>query len=253
MMSKRRSLPPPVVIVAAPRSGTNMLRDLLCEHPELVTWPCDEINAIWRYRNCSHGTDELTPDHATKEVRAYIRRRFERLSSARGGRTVVEKTCANALRVPFVDAILPDAKYIHLIRDGRDAAASARRRWSMDESVGYLMRKARYLPLHDAPFHVGRFLGNRVYRVREKRFKVWGPEFQGLQVLLSNRTLIEVCGEQWRRCVESASSAFEEIPSDRVLDVRYETFVRDPMNGLREILEFCGLDLEVRCLSLIHI
>ena len=36
----------PVVIIGAPRSGTNMLRDVLCDWPGVVTWPCDEINLI---------------------------------------------------------------------------------------------------------------------------------------------------------------------------------------------------------------
>ena len=31
---------------------------------------------------------------------------------------LVEKTCANSLRVPFVEKIVPEAKYIFIVRDG---------------------------------------------------------------------------------------------------------------------------------------
>ena len=34
----------PVVIIGAPRSGTNMLRDVLVGVGGYATWPCDEIN-----------------------------------------------------------------------------------------------------------------------------------------------------------------------------------------------------------------
>ena len=43
-----------VIILGAPRSGTNMLRDILCQHPFLNTWNCDEINPIWKYNNYSY-------------------------------------------------------------------------------------------------------------------------------------------------------------------------------------------------------
>jgi len=34
------AMSPPIVIIGAGRSGTNLLRDLLCAHPDVVTWPC---------------------------------------------------------------------------------------------------------------------------------------------------------------------------------------------------------------------
>ena len=38
---------------------------------------------------------------------------------------MVEKTCANTLRLPFVDKVLPEARYLHIVRDGVDVVASA--------------------------------------------------------------------------------------------------------------------------------
>ncbi|MDN5869897.1 MAG: sulfotransferase [Nitrococcus sp.] len=34
----------PVVIIGAPSSGTNMLRDVLTPIPDVPTWPCENIN-----------------------------------------------------------------------------------------------------------------------------------------------------------------------------------------------------------------
>src|SRR5699024_12209800 len=115
----------PVVIIGAPRSGTNMLRDVLCSLDHVATWPCDEINYIWRHGNLRYPSDELPPKRATVPVRRYIRRQFDWVMRRYGVRYVVEKTCANSLRVPFVDAVVPEAKYVFIRRDGLDAVGSA--------------------------------------------------------------------------------------------------------------------------------
>ena len=41
-----------------------------------------------------------------------------------GGLRFAEKTPTNAFLVPFLDRAFPDAQFMHIIRDGRDAAAS---------------------------------------------------------------------------------------------------------------------------------
>ena len=111
----------PVVIIGAPRSGTNMLRDVLCRVPGLGTWPCDEINYIWRHGNVRYSSDEFTVDMARPIVRRSIQRRFAEQQKLH--RVVVEKTCANSLRVPFVDKVIPQARYVFIVRDGIDAVS----------------------------------------------------------------------------------------------------------------------------------
>src|SRR5688500_17198900 len=130
-----------IIIIGAPRSGTNMLRDLLTSLPLVGTWPCDEINAIWRHGNVGYPTDELPPALARPAVRDYIRKAFDRLAQREHLDFVVEKTCANSLRVPFVNAVVPDASYIQIVRNGRDAAASAVSRWTAPFDARYTLRK----------------------------------------------------------------------------------------------------------------
>ena len=48
-----------IIIIGAPRSGTNMLRDVLTALPGFETWPCDEINLAWRHGNRALPSDEL--------------------------------------------------------------------------------------------------------------------------------------------------------------------------------------------------
>ncbi|MFV2092639.1 MAG: hypothetical protein ACC634_06100, partial [Hyphomicrobiales bacterium] len=86
----------PVIIIGAARSGTNMLRDMLSTLPGFATWPCDELNPVWRHGNRSWPDDEI-PAELAGRGRDFIRRRFTRMWRQSGGCPfIVEKTCANA-------------------------------------------------------------------------------------------------------------------------------------------------------------
>jgi hypothetical protein len=232
-----------LIVIGAPRSGTNMLRDLVCTLPGCGTWPCDEINFIWRHGNRGHPSDALSAELATAKVQRFIRSRFGAVAQAYGLSTVVEKTCANSLRVPFVDRVVPDAKYLFIVRNGFDAVASAMVRWRAGLDLPYTLRKARFVPWGDVPGYAATFAANRVFRMfsRERRIAQWGPRLEGMSELLSQHALDEVCAMQWRSCVEAAEQALAGIGSKRVLSVRYESVVSDPCAVLRQVVAFLGI------------
>ncbi len=237
------SEPAPTIIIGAGRSGTNMLRDILVQLPGLVTWPCDEINYIWRHGNRSFPTDEFSRAMATAPVAAYIRRKFEALSAGRGGAVCVEKTCANSLRCGFVDEIFPKARFLHIIRDGRDVSVSAGERWSAKLDPRYILKKARYVPPTDLPWYGLGYLKNRIDRLfsREGRLSVWGPRFTGMEAAFRDHPLPVACAIQWRACVSRATSELAQLAPERVLTLRYETFASAPPAGLAQICDFIGV------------
>lgn len=238
----------PIVVLGAGRSGTNMLRDALTALEGFETWPCDEINPIWRHGNIRWPNDEFPPERAARS-RDYIRGAFQRIWRDTGKPAfVVEKTCANTLRVPFVDAVVPEAKYIHIIRDGVDVVASAQKRWKGEmelASVPYYLAKIKYAPLMDLPRYGFSFLRNRIQMLRsnEKRMDVWGPRFSGMDEA-QNASLGEICARQWVACVDQASEALAQLPPDRHTTVSYEAFTERPVEALREITDFLGLQIE---------
>jgi hypothetical protein len=231
-----------ILIIGAPRSGTNLLRDLMTRLDGAGTWPCDEINFVWRHGNIRHPSDALPPALARPEVRRYIGGQFARLAKRLGLDTVVEKTCANSLRVPFVDRVIDDAKYVFIVRDGIDATASAARRWHAGLDLRYRLRKARYVPPSDVPYYLFRFLGNQLQRLgaRGRPANRWGPVFDGMAEAQRDAPTVGVCARQWRACVESAAAALATLPAARVHRVRYEEFVGDPVREFRRIADFAG-------------
>ena len=235
----------PLIIVGAPRSGTNMLRDVLTSLDEIGTWPCDEINYIWRHGNVRYPSDELTPKHATHNIKKYIRRKFTEIAKNQYSGIVVEKTCANTLRIPFVDAVFPGARYIYIYRDGMDVVGSASLRWTAKLDIPYLFAKVRYVPKIDLPYYAIRYFGARIYRLfsRERRLSFWGPSLNNMQEILQSHSLNEICALQWQRCVDKADEALSELPEGKVLRVCYENFVREPVTETEKILTFIGCEV----------
>jgi hypothetical protein len=238
----------PVIIVGAARSGTNILRDVLTSLPGLGTWPCDEINYIWRHGNAREPDDEFGSEMAREEVQRFIRNKFDRLARCGHLDFVVEKTCANSLRLEFVDRIFPDARYIYLVRDGRDVTASAIRRWSSSLDVPYMLRKARFVPLSDLPYYASRYVWNRAYRLLSgrRRLAYWGPRFKGMEAALREYPLVGVCALQWGRSVQRADKALNRVGANRVIRLSYETFVRQPDVELRRLGALLGISVRER-------
>ena len=235
-----------VIIIGAPRSGTNMLRDILTSFDNIATWPCDEINYIWRHGNMFYPSDEIPSQNVTNQVKKYILGSFNFIHKKYNADFLIEKTCANSLRVPFVDKVVPDAKYIFIYRDGIDVTGSAKKRWTAKLDISYILTKARFIPITDLPIYTARYLFARFFRFfsKEGRLAFWGPAIDDMDTILQKYSLNEVCALQWQSCVDKAEDAFSKMSDDKVIRLRYEDFVCQPENELNRILKFIGKDIE---------
>ena len=119
----RGLIPRPVFLLGCARSGTSIFGEALAAHP-LVTY-LFELSPAW------NAIVEEGPDHrlegsaATPEV---ARRVYEEFSPGlRGGQgeVLLEKHPKHVLRLPFLAELFPWGRFIHIVRDGRDAAGHA--------------------------------------------------------------------------------------------------------------------------------
>lgn len=240
-----------VIIIGAPRSGTNMLRDILVQFNGFSSWPCDEINYIWRHGNSRFSSDELPIELANELSRRYINKQFLKIRRKYNANVVVEKTCANSLRIPFVNSIIPDAKYIFIYRDGIDVIGSASLRWRAKLDFKYLIKKIKFIPLVDIPYYSSRYISSRLYKIfsKDKRLSVWGPKINDMNNLFKNYNLNEVCALQWQRCMNLTEEGLLSIPNENVFRIRYEDFVKNPSQSIIKIMKFLNKDIPMEILQ----
>jgi adenosyl cobinamide kinase/adenosyl cobinamide phosphate guanylyltransferase len=108
-------------VVGCARSGTSVVGELLASHPDVsYAW---ESHRVWNYVVRPGKHDRLTAEAASPRAARRVRRGLqERAGQERP--LLVEKNPRNTLRIPFVKALFPDARIVHVVRDGRDVACS---------------------------------------------------------------------------------------------------------------------------------
>lgn len=232
----------PIIIIGAARSGTTLLGDILSRHPDVAYWV--EPKYIWRYGNPTARTDERPAEEATPAVKRYIRSTFASFVGRREGNRFMEKTPTNCFRVPFVQEIFPDARFVHLIRDGRDVAFSARAKWTSPPKKEALWRRLTSfeIPLRDAPYYAVDFLRDVIGRqVRPDQGYLWGPHVQGLRAIRDQHGILYACAVQWRESVRAAREGLATVPASQQCTACFESLVTEPEDVVSRLLQFLGL------------
>lgn len=233
----------PIVLIGAGRSGTKFLRDLMHSHASIQRIPYD-VNYVWRTGNESHPDDEIPPDRLSTRSMRSIRRQLQSLGdkgSARpDARFLVEKSVSNTLRVDLVDAVLPEARYVEVVRNGYAVTESALRNWRAPADRSYLLGKLRYFPWTNYRYAAW-YLASQFRR--RSTVPVWGPRYRGIDDDVRALPLATVCARQWRRCVERSEHQLSSLDPERVLRLRYEDLVGERHDEcLRDLAAFLDVD-----------
>lgn len=150
--------------------------------------------------------DDLTP-WLERRLRAFFEERRHKQR-----RPVFMHKFTGWPRARLLDRAFPEARFIHVVRDGRAVASSLMQRpwWK-----GYLGPEGwGFGPLPDP------------YR------DVWES---------SGRSLVVLAGLEWRVLMDAFDASRAAVPAHRWMDVRYEDFVREPRGQVERMLQFIGL------------
>jgi hypothetical protein len=130
-----------IFIIGCPRSGTTWLQSILGNHPDVATAGF-EITLVHKYlrpiwdawshekstnaMGVTHGLPAVWSDGEFEQFTAdFIDRVYRKVLGDKSRAThVVEKYPQNAYDVEFIRQLFPEAKLIHIIRDGRKVALS---------------------------------------------------------------------------------------------------------------------------------
>ncbi len=172
-----------------------------------------EGTPVWRHWLGDRFMDDfLLGVDASDEERERFRCLVTKILRYEGKPRFVAKLTGPA-RIHYLSSIFPDARFIHVIRDGRAVVNSL---------------------LKNHPGWRGTF------REREPAWTGLGPEHlqRWSEHESSSSALAAV---EWRAVVEAAGSEAGELAPGRYMEIRYEDFIADPHRRLDELTAFCGL------------
>jgi hypothetical protein len=252
-----------IFILGSPRSGTTLLGEILAGHPSIAYWP--EPYFVWDYhfRNAAH--DERSQQDASLRVADQIRRDFTNYRRKKSRDILVEKSPRSSLKIPFIHRIFPEARFIHILRDGRDATLSIHKQWQRrrqtaadpDKNGNFNYTRAfRLLPEFTAhqPYLTDKLkalwfethgrLWDRNKHLNRMRWNGeigWGPRFKGWQDVYQKYTLLQFNAYQWLYCVRHIRRHWLSLADEHRLEIRYEELIQRPRQTLGRVLNFLGL------------
>lgn len=210
------NLDSPIFIVGAPRSGTTFLGECLGTCPQIgyhfepiltkaatryvyqQLW--SEKFARWFYRSVYGWLMRL---HLDADLR------------------FAEKTPQISLIIPFLHQTFPNARFVHIIRDGRDAAVSlAKKPWYSQNMNGSGAKEPDGYP----------FGSKARFWVEAERTE----EYEQTDDL-------HRCLWLWRRYVETILQSKLQLPSHQYHELRYEALVQNPVEEAEKLMDFIEL------------
>ena len=115
------------------RSGNNLVRNLLDSHSAVTAGPemniIDDSMALYSILSSSterDGASRISEEEVRKTIAGFMSSIYEPYASRKAKRIVVDRHPDAIWSFPVLAKIFPTAKFIHLIRDGRDVACSHR-------------------------------------------------------------------------------------------------------------------------------
>jgi hypothetical protein len=241
----------PIFVIGAGRSGSSIFHQTFTEHPH-VAWMsvlCDRNpENPARHRALMHGIGlplvgnflkrryesaecyefwdryfpgfsrpcrDLRAEDATPHTIAALRRATAGLVTP--GRPRLLAKITGWPRLGFLHEVFPDARFVHVYRDGRAFANS----------------------LLQVDFWLG-WRGPAQWR--------WGPlnEDQREEWEAHGQSFVALAGIQWKILMQAMERAKQSIPAANLMEVRYEEFAAKPVDVLRDVTAFCELEWDRR-------
>jgi Sulfotransferase family len=208
----------PVFLIGCPRSGTSALLQAFLRSPELATVQL-EGHILWdefhpKKRRVTD-SDALRAEDASEREREYVHLAVRMFARGR----FVDKTPENSLRVPYLDALFPDASFVFLRRRAADNVNSLIEGW-----------RAR-------PRFVTYRLPEPLEGIAPLDGRLWSfaliPGWRSLR----RAPLEEICAQQYIVCNESVLQAQAAMDPVRWRDLTYESLVASPVDELRRLFE----------------
>lgn len=230
-LALRARLDRPVFIIAAPRSGSTLLFETLARSRGFSTLGGEAHALIERHPELRPGrgtveSNRLESRHATDSLAAQIMEEVLDTRVDAEGRGVsdasalrlLEKTPKNALRIPFIEQLYPDARYILLWREPRASLASLIEAWGSG-----LFQTYPQLEGFDRP---------------------WSLLLPPGWAAMRGRSDAQIAAFQWESANRIALDDLATLPAHRWCRLGYDEFVADPRAAIERLCQFAEVDFD---------
>ncbi|MCF7984344.1 MAG: sulfotransferase [Thiohalocapsa sp.] len=134
-----------------------------------------------------------------------VRRHFAKLLHYGGGKLVLSKRIANNRRLPLLKAAFPDARFIHLVRDGR--------------AVLYSLLNSPRVQWRDE----------------------WAAQMNLPSADFDDPRTLTAAAHGWLNSVQRVEAALADVDESRIHRLRYEAFLTDPVAATQAMTDFLSL------------
>lgn len=134
-----------------------------------------------------------------------MRDKFSRLRKNAGAQIVISKRTANNRRIEKIDTIFPAARYVHLIRDGREVAQS--------------LSLVEWWDQHP----------------------LWWDGRTPPELEKAGERRLSICARNWALEINQLKQGLAEVDAGRIAELRFEELLAEPVENLRRVTAFLGL------------
>lgn len=223
------SIERPVILVSAPRSGSTMFFEALEKSPDLCSIGGEshglmESIAMLHPSSRNYDSNVLAAKHCSQDIARELHLRFWRSATRPDGSKpavgesihLLEKTPKNALRIPFMKQLFPDARFVYLYRDPKSVLASMIDAW----------QSGKFRTYPDLPGWAG---------------LPWSLLLTPGWRELIGQPLHHIVAHQWVAATRIMLDDLEALDPQAVVKVRYESLLADPRSELDRVCAFCGI------------
>jgi len=225
----------PIFIISTPRAGSSLLFETLSKFSDLWTIGVEShetIEGIPELHPASHEfkSNRLTAEDLQPHIASRLIGRFTGQLKNREGQAYsdlpveefvrpirfLEKTPKNALRIPFLKALFPDALFLFLYRDPKENISSLIEGW----------RSRRFLAYDPLPgwTHTG-----------------WSFLLPPGWATLQDSSIAEICAYQWEKTNAIVMEDLRSMTDQSWHVISYLDLVQDPKQVIAGISQFAGL------------
>lgn len=234
----------PVILVGAMRSGTTLLADLLGESSQIIHCPF-ELKDVWSkvggVQMASPKTrDTLCHELGAQDVQLGQREKLttafmERMAANSSGKSLnavfLNKNPHLCNKLPFVDALFPDARFIWIYRHMPSVVSSL---CSLFEDVNRRQQTWHYWP------EFQRIEVNRCWSA----YHIPVPDGIDITRCFPGGD-VRYLAEYWLESNRAVATFFANLPPERQLIVQEEALIEKPNEQLEKCFKFLGLSQSV--------